>query len=124
MGKDMMKKKSSRTVTVARGKRVARGKESEMRERKGSSSAGKYKKVAPQEFAGSHGEAARYSFPINTLKRARNALSRAHYSPNPAGIRSAVYKKYPQLKKRAQARKGSHGKKDEKEKKIQRWQTV
>jgi hypothetical protein len=89
-----MKKK----VTVARGVKVARGKEEKMRSKKGSSSAGKYKTVAPKDFAGAAGGASKYSFPINTLARARNALARAHYAANPAGIRAKVYKKYPQLK--------------------------
>ncbi len=97
-----MKKK----VTVAKGVKVAHGKEEKMREKKGSSSAGKYKTVAPKEFAGKSGGSSEYSFPINTLARARNALARAHYAPNPSGIRSAVYKKYPELKMRHEEREG------------------
>jgi len=96
-----MKKKK---VAVAKGVKVSRGEESKMRSQKGSSSAGKYKNVSPKSFAGAAGGASKYSFPIDTLARARNALARAHYAPNPAGIKSAVYKKYPQLKKRAIAR--------------------
>lgn len=56
------------------------------------------KGVSPKEFAGASGGANKYSFPINTLARARNALARAHYSPHPEGIRKKVYAKYPQLK--------------------------
>lgn len=97
----MSKKKD---VVVARGVKVSRGKEEKMREKKGSSSAGKYKTVSPKEFAGSSGGASKYSFPINTLSRARNALARAHYAPDPAGIKAKVYKKYPELKKRKQKR--------------------
>ena len=97
-----MKKK----VTVAKGVKVAHGKEEKMREKKGSSSAGKYKTVAPKEFAGKSGGSSEYSFPINTLARARNALARAHYAPNPSGIRAAVYKKYPELKMRHEEREG------------------
>ena len=85
-------------VTVAKGVKVKRGTEEKMRKKKGSSNAGKYKSVAPSEFAGKSGGASEYSFPINSLARARNALARAHYAPNPSGIRSAVVKKYPQLK--------------------------
>ncbi len=99
-----IKKRNSKKVTVAKGVKVARGKEEKMRSKKGSSSAGKYKKVAKKEFAGSSGGASKYSFPINTLARARNALARAHYAPNPAGIKAKVYKKYPQLKKRHEKR--------------------
>lgn len=91
-------KKAVKKVTVAKGIKVPRGKESKMRAKKGSGSAGKYKTVSPKEFAGASGGANKYSFPINTLARARNALARAHFAPNPEGIRAKVYKKYPQLK--------------------------
>lgn len=87
-------------VTVARGVKMPRGKMSLIKKKKGSSNAGKYKTVNPKDFAGASGGASRYSFPINTLARARNALARAHFAPDPAGIKRAVYKKYPQLKKR------------------------
>lgn len=89
-----MKKK----VTVAKGVKVARGVEEKMRKKKGSSSSGKYKNVAPKDFAGKSGGASAYSFPIGDIRHARNALARSHYAPNPSGIRAAVYKKYPQLK--------------------------
>lgn len=97
-----MKKK----IKVAKGVSVARGKESEMRGHKGSGSAGKYKDVSPKEFAGKAGGASKYSFPINDIKRARNALARAHFAPNPEGIKAKVYREYPELKKRALKRKG------------------
>ena len=88
-------------VIIAKGVKVPRGKMSEMRAKKGSSNAGKYKSISPASFAGKSGGASKYSFPINTLTRARNALARAHFAPNPAGIKAAVYRKYPALKKRA-----------------------
>lgn len=91
-------------VTLAKGVKVVRGVESKMRAKKGSGSAGKYKNVSPKEFAGKSGGASKFSFPINTLARARNALARAHFAPDPAGIKAAVYRKYPELKKRAKAR--------------------
>ena len=94
----------AKKITVARGVKVEHGKEEKMRSHKGSSSAGKYKTVAPKEFAGKSGGANKYSFPINSLARARNALARAHFAPNPAGIKAAVYRKYPELKKRKQKR--------------------
>jgi len=90
----MAKKK----VTVAKGVKLPRGKESQERKRPGGGSTGKYKDVAPGKFAGKSGGTSPYSFPIDSIKRARNALARAHYAPNPSGVRSAVYKKYPQLK--------------------------
>ena len=80
-------------VTVAKGVKVERGKEEKMRSKKGSSSAGKYKSVFPSEFCGASGGASKYSFPVNSAKRARNALARAHYAPNPEGIRKCVKRK-------------------------------
>lgn len=91
---------------VAKGVKVSRGKKEKMREKKGSSNAGKYKNVSPKDFAGAAGGSSKYSFPVNSLSRARNALARAHYAADPDGIRRAVYKKYPQLKKRYELRKG------------------
>lgn len=91
----------ARKITVAKGVKVARGAEAKMRKGKGSSSAGKYKNVKPKDFAGASGGANKFSFPINDIAHARNALARAHYAPNPSGIRSAVMRKFPQLKKRA-----------------------
>ena len=86
-------------ITVARGVKVSRGAEEKMRSKKGSSSAGKYKTVAPKEFAGSAGGANKYSFPIDTLKRAKAALAYAHNAPNPGAIRKKVHAKYPELAK-------------------------
>jgi hypothetical protein len=97
----MVKKKK---ITIAKGVKVERGKEEEMREKKGSSNSGKYKTVKPKDFAGSAGGGSPYSFPINTLARARNALARAHFAENPSGIKAAVYRKYPKLKKRKEKR--------------------
>ena len=85
-------------VKVAKGVSIARGKEEKLRDKKGGSNTGKYKNVSPKAFAGKAGGTSAYSFPINTLSRARNALARAHYAPNPDGIRAKVYAKYPQLK--------------------------
>ncbi len=93
-------------IKVAKGVSVKHGAEEKMRAKKGSSSAGKYKDVAPKSFAGKSGGASAYSFPINTIARARNALARAHYAPDPSGIRRAVYKKYPELKMRHEKREG------------------
>lgn len=104
------KKESSKKIAVAKGVKVARGVEEKMREKKGSSSAGKYKNVSPKEFAGESGGANPYSFPIPDLAHARNALARAHFAPNPSGIRKKVYKLYPELKKRHEEREGSKSK--------------
>lgn len=91
----------AKKITVAKGVKVTRGTEERMRRGKGSGSAGKYKNVSPKAFVGSAGGASKFSFPIDTLDRARNALARAHFAPNPEGIKRAVYRKYPELKKRA-----------------------
>jgi hypothetical protein len=71
-----------------------------MEKKPGGSNVGKYKTVAPKQFAGAKGGAPKYSYPINTLKRAKAALAYAHNAPNPAGIKKAVYSKYPKLKRR------------------------
>ena len=88
-------------IKLAKGVKVKRGVEEKMRSKKGSGSAGKYKNVSPKSFVGKSGGASKYSFPVDTLARARNALARAHFAANPAGIKAAVYRKYPELKKRA-----------------------
>ena len=89
----------SKKITVAKGVKVSRGTEEKMREHKGSSNAGKYKTVSPAKFAGAAGGANRFSFPIPDLAHARNALSRAHFAPDPEALRAKVYRMYPQLKK-------------------------
>lgn len=91
---------SSKKVTVAKGIKIPRSKEKKLEKKPGSSNTGEYKNVKPKDFAGSQGGASKYSYPINTLKRARAALAYAHNAPNPEGIRKAVYKKYPQLNKK------------------------
>jgi len=106
------KKKAVKKTTVAKGVKLKRGKAEKLQEKPGGSSTGRYKGVPKAEFAGKAGGTSPFSFPINTLARARNALARAHFAPDPEGIRNAVYKKYPQLKMRAQERKGNkNGKK-------------
>ena len=65
--------------------------------RPGGSNAGKYPKV--KSFAGPSGGAPSGSYPINTIERGRSALKLAHNAPNPSGIKQAVYRKYPSLKK-------------------------
>lgn len=103
-----MKKKlrTTKKVKVAKGVSLIKGKESALRKKRGGSSTGKYKNVSPKEFAGKSGGTSAFSFPIDTIVRARNALARAHFAPNPEGIRKAVYRKYPGLKKRKEIREG------------------
>ncbi len=86
-------------VTIAKGVRLARGEESKLRKKPGGGSVGKYKTVAKGAFCGPAGGSPRGSFPVNTKKRARNALARAHNAPNPAGIKACVRKRFPEFKK-------------------------
>jgi len=65
------------------------------RKKPGGSNAGKYPGV--KSFAGPSGGAPKGSYPINTRKRAKAALSYARHAPNPSGIRRAVHRKYPSL---------------------------
>ncbi len=67
------------------------------RKRPGGSNVGKYN--MNQTFAGPSGGAPKGSFPIGDLHHAESALKLAHNAPNPSGVKSAVYKKYPQLRK-------------------------
>jgi hypothetical protein len=82
---------------IAANKEVAKSKVAEMHKKPGGSNVGKYKDV--KSFAGKAGGAPAGSYPINTAKRAKAALSYAHNAPNPSGIREAVHKKYPSLGK-------------------------
>lgn len=86
-----------KNVAVAKGKSIPRGEEKRIKSKPGSSNVGKYKNVSSSDFAGSSGGSSKYSFPINTQKRAKSALAYAHNAPNPSGIRKAVHKKYPSL---------------------------
>ena len=72
--------------------------EKKARKQPGGSNVGEYRKVKSSDFCGPAGGAPKGSFPVNTLARARSALKLAHNAPNPAGIRSCVLRKYPQLK--------------------------
>ena len=77
-------------------KSIAKKKQAAARKKKGGSNVGKYKGV--KAFAGPSGGAPAGSFPINTLARAKAAIKLSGNAPRPAGIRAAVYRKYPQLK--------------------------
>lgn len=68
------------------------------RQKPGGSNVGQYKKVKKKDFAGPAGGAPAGSFPINTRARGEAAIKLAHNAPNPAGIRRAVFEKYPSLK--------------------------
>ena len=88
-----------RKVIVAKGKEIPRGMEEKIKKRPGSSNVGKYKDVPTKDFAGASGGSSKYSYPINTEKRAKAALAYAHNAPNPKGIKEAVHRKYPEIGK-------------------------
>lgn len=90
---------AKKTVTIGKGMKVPRGKESKMQKKPGGSNVGKYKDVSKKSFAGPSGGAPAGSYPINTRKRAESALKLAHNAPNPAGIKAAVHRKFPSLGK-------------------------
>lgn len=92
-----------------RKKTPAKKKQAAARKKPGGSNVGKYKGV--KAFAGPSGGAPAGSFPINTLKRAKSALKLAHNAPRPAGIKRAVYKKYPSLRPKAGKKKTTRKKK-------------
>ena len=93
-----MKKKPEKKVSIAKGVKVTKAKETKMQKKPGGSNVGDYKKVSKGEFAGPAGGAPKGSFPINTLARGRSALRLAHNAPDPAALRRKVYTKYPELK--------------------------
>ena len=70
----------------------AAAKLAKLRKKPGMSNAGKYPSVKDSNFCGPNG-----TYPVNTVKRARSALSLAHFSADPGDIRKCVHKKYPQL---------------------------
>lgn len=89
----------AKKVVIAKGKEELAKEVKRAHERPGGSNVGKYKNVSSKEFAGTAGGAPKGSYPINTEKRAKAALAYAHNAPDPSGIKSKVYSKYPDLKK-------------------------
>lgn len=79
--------KQGRT-TLYKGKTIKRGEQAKLRKKKGMSNAGKYKGVSGDKFCGPNG-----TFPVNTAKRSRNALARAHFAQNPDAVRACVKRK-------------------------------
>ena len=70
------------------------------RKKPGGSNVGEYNRVKDSDFCGPAGGAPKGSIPVNTLARARSAIKLAHNAPNPSGIRSCVYRKWPTLRKK------------------------
>lgn len=79
--------------------KMAKGKLEKIRAKPGKSNAYKYSGV--KDYAGPS-----HTYPIDDLAHAKNALARAHYAQNPAGVKAKVYSKFPQLKKRHEQREG------------------
>lgn len=100
----------AKRVSIGKDMSVPKGKEQKMKEKPGGSNVGKYKSVSKKDFAGKKGGSPAGSFPINTEKRAKAALAYKRHAPNPKGIESAVYSKYPALKKRKEQREGKNKK--------------
>jgi hypothetical protein len=94
-----VKKFMARKVKVAEGVKLSPKKIAKKRKKPGSSNVGKYKDVSPKSFCGKAGGSSKYSYPVNTKKRARAALAYAHYAPNPSGIKKCVYRKFPEMGK-------------------------
>lgn len=67
------------------------------RTKPGGSNVGNYPDV--KSFAGPSGGAPKGSYPMNNIERGKSAIKLAHNAPNPQGIKNAVYKKYPSLRK-------------------------
>ena len=72
--------------------------EENVNDKPGGSNVGKYNS-SDGPFCGPSGGSPGGSFPINTRKRAIAALSYSRNAPNPSGIKSCVYKHYPNLGK-------------------------
>jgi len=85
-------------MTDGKGKLLAKAIR-QARKKPGGSNVGEYPRVKSKDFAGPSGGAPKGSYPINTIERGRSALKLAHNAPNPQGIKDAVYRKYPSLRK-------------------------
>lgn len=58
----------------------------------GCSNVGKYKGVSPDLFCGPEGGSCPGTYPVNTRKRMKAAISYARYAPYPEGIKSCARK--------------------------------
>ena len=92
--------KKDKKVSIGKGMKVSKKQEKKMEKKPGGSNVGEYKNVKKSDFAGTKGGAPQGSYPINTKKRAKSALKLAHNAPNPEGVKEAVYKKYPSMKRK------------------------
>lgn len=82
--------------TIARNTTVSKAQEKKLQEKPGGSNVGNYSNIAPKNLAGTNcGNPG--SYPMDTLDRAKSALSYAHNAKNPSCIKNQVYNKWPQL---------------------------
>jgi hypothetical protein len=81
-------------------------KERKARTKPGGSNVGDYDSVSKGDFCGPEGGAPSGSYPVNTEKRAKSALKLAHNAPDPDGIKSCVYRKYPHLASKKNFKRG------------------
>lgn len=95
----------AKKVPVAKGVKETRKKVSAARKKPGGSNVGEYKKVSKKEFCGPAGGAPKGSYPVNSAKRCRSALSLAHNAPNPSGIKSCVKRKCKGILKKLSRKK-------------------
>lgn len=90
-------------IKFKKGGRLSKDYIAEAKEKAGGSNVGNktfangQKRTGP--YVGPSGGAPRGSYPIPDLKHAKAALALAHNAPNPEGIKQAVYRKFPELKK-------------------------
>lgn len=63
-----------------------------------------YTRLSPANFAGGENHAPHYTYPIETLEKARRALAEAHFAPHPEAIQREVYCRWPELKPRRRGR--------------------
>jgi hypothetical protein len=84
------------SYNIARGVDVTATREKQLQGRPGGSNVGQYGNVSPSNMAGTKcGNPG--SYPIDTIERAKSALSYAHNAKDPECIKAQVYKKYPSL---------------------------
>ena len=76
---------------------VSAAREHALKNSPGGSNVGEYANVSPDNFAG-NACGLPGAYPIDTMERARAALSYAHNAKDPECIKRQVYKKWPSLK--------------------------
>jgi hypothetical protein len=82
-GKDRRRSPVSKQYPLKRGEII-----SDVRKRAGCSSAGRWSKKDSNMWCGhAAGANCEYTWPVGDIQHARNALSRAHFAPNPDGVR-------------------------------------